>query len=501
MFKNLAVQTKEFFRPWPNRIFALVVLLFVAEASYLAIMNSYPMAYDESYHFGLIQFYSQNLNPFVSSQDASTYVYGNIVDNPSWLYHYLLSFPYRLLELTGSLRTEVTGLRMFSVAFVAASLVVLYRIAHQLRLPSWLGVLVVAIFALTPVVTVLSAQMNYDNLIIFITLACVSVLLSLFAQARTGVVAPRSLFAMISLVCFGSLVKFSFLPLALAFALATVGLVLYVVSKKRGQAFTAFGQSIRSANKWVIGTLAALTLLITSLTIGFYGQNVAQYKTPVPDCAQVLSVQACMAYSPWSRNYTLETAYQAGGVETTANTLLYIKGWVLTMTTQLFGNIAPNGGFSYADKKLLIVFALAMLVTGIVALLSIVTTLKTYPQLGLVLGIAVLYLAALFLRNYTEFLRFGIPTAIQGRYFAPVLAILYLAIAIGAYTWVTQRKHNYRLMQLGLATLVLGSMVTFGGAMSYASGVLPNYQWQDENNLQNAVSSAQLAVVTKPTEN
>ncbi len=98
--------------PWSTVLFWATIALFLAETSWVAFRSAFPMAYDESFHVGLIQIFTEHLNPIISQQHPSTFGFGNIVHNPSWLYHWLLSFPDRLLSL-GSLRTEVVGLTLY----------------------------------------------------------------------------------------------------------------------------------------------------------------------------------------------------------------------------------------------------------------------------------------------------------------------------------------------------------------------------------------------------
>ena len=96
-------------RDW---LFIALLCLFGAETAWLSVTSRFQMAFDESYHLGLIQFFSHRLNPIVTSQ-TNSYNLGAIAHNPSFLYHYLLSFPYRLLDSLGaSLRVEVVSLRL-----------------------------------------------------------------------------------------------------------------------------------------------------------------------------------------------------------------------------------------------------------------------------------------------------------------------------------------------------------------------------------------------------
>jgi hypothetical protein len=475
MFKNLATKTAMFFHPWPNRVFALVILLFIAESGYVALTNSYPMAYDESYHFGIIQYYAGHVNPFATTQPADTYYLGNIVDNPSWLYHWLLSFPYRLLSLSGSHCMAVVGLRVLNIAMIVAGFFMLRRIVRQLGLPAWIGALATGLFALTPVVAQLSAQINYDNLMIFVVLLGTSLMVDLTAQAKGRGVRPKTLFASIAITCLGSLVKFSFLPIAAVFAGTILWSVWYSLRKGRGPTVRSFGRTLRSSS----GLLLLLFMLGSVAVAGVYhGKNLIQYKTPVPDCSQVLSVSACSSWGPWGRNYTLEAAKAADPSILGLGIQPYTIQWVRVMTTQLFGNIAPDGSYSSANKTLGLIAGASIVVSFVVGAQTMRQLLWRYPHILLFIAMTTLYVAVLFYRNFTENLKYGTPVAVQGRYLVPLLGLVYISALAGVYIWFTKRQSRPgKLTAAFAAAAILFSFAALGGNEHYITTVLPHYKW------------------------
>ena len=97
--------------------FIFVLALFIIQSGWLAISSTFPQAYDEVYHFGIIRFYSHQWLPFVSHQPASTYAYGELIRDPAYLYHYLMSFPYRFIVLlTSNEHVAIVGLRFINIA-------------------------------------------------------------------------------------------------------------------------------------------------------------------------------------------------------------------------------------------------------------------------------------------------------------------------------------------------------------------------------------------------
>ena len=78
--------------------FAGILTVFVLQALWFALSALYPMAFDEEVHFGIINIYAHQWSPFLAGQPAGADSFGAIARDPSYLFHYLMSFPYRLLE-------------------------------------------------------------------------------------------------------------------------------------------------------------------------------------------------------------------------------------------------------------------------------------------------------------------------------------------------------------------------------------------------------------------
>lgn len=151
--------------------FWVVVALFVAQATWLAVSASYPMIYDEYYHSGFIDIYSKHILPFINSQTPEqTVIYGDITRVPSYLFHYLLSFPYRIVGFfTDSFYIKIVSLRLINVAFVALGLIFFRKLLLQARLKK--SIIHVALFCVVmlPIFPYVAAHVNYDNLLFLLT--------------------------------------------------------------------------------------------------------------------------------------------------------------------------------------------------------------------------------------------------------------------------------------------------------------------------------------------
>jgi len=63
----------------------IILGLFLLEALWLVFSARYPMAFDENYHFGLIQLHARQWVPFFTAQPHNAAVYGEVVRDPSYL--------------------------------------------------------------------------------------------------------------------------------------------------------------------------------------------------------------------------------------------------------------------------------------------------------------------------------------------------------------------------------------------------------------------------------
>ena len=93
--------------------------LFVLQASYIALTGLYSMAFDEYYHFGIIQAYSKVWLPWLVRQPPGPAELGAVTTDASYLFHYMMSFPYRIIELlTDSRMAQIITLRLIDVIIV-----------------------------------------------------------------------------------------------------------------------------------------------------------------------------------------------------------------------------------------------------------------------------------------------------------------------------------------------------------------------------------------------
>lgn len=458
-----------------GRLFLFTVFLFVAETGWLSLTSRFPMAFDEAYHFGLIQYFSHHLNPIITKQASSSYKFGAIIQDPSFLYHYLMSFPYRFIELfTKSYEVQVIGLRFINIIIAVFSLIVLRKILRAIGFSAALTNILVLAFALTPMVTALSAQINYDNLLILAVCLCVYETILCIKELDSKVLNVGRLITLLCLCLFASLVKFAFLPILVAI----FGLVLWrLLVFSRSRKASVLNLAKKNFKKLSTSTkiiLILATVLGSFLFTRFYIVNVVKYHSPAPQCNQILSIEDCKQYYAWNSNYMLAQQHAVHPVKRSMDVITYFSYWFLLLVLELFGEIMPLQGISYVSEPFIVIVIILASSALMCTIVNFRNMLRNRSLLAVSI-IALLYLIALFARNYHDYLRFDQPVAIDGRYLIPVLIYIYALLGTGLRdTLNTLGSYGPRLKGI-LALVVIISFIIFGGFTQYITHITPKY--------------------------
>lgn len=453
--------------------FYIIVALFVVQAAWLAISAQYPMAFDENYHYGIIQIYAERWLPFFSGQPTGADSFGAIARDPSYLYHYLMSFPWRLISaVIPSSEIQIVLMRFINVSLFAGALWLFRMALRQTKASYALINVILLFFVLVPVVPQLAAHINYDNLLIVCVASISWLCLKVGNQLKAGVFPVKSILTLGTICLLASLVKYAFLPIFLA---VIIYLVYIIWRYARGQwrhRLTEVWQSIKGQKKWLL-IVAAIGLVISGgLFFERYGINTILFKNPVPDCDQVLDTIECMSYGPWARNYQLTQVYANQEAEDWVevvpgkkNAFSYSGEWITEMMSKLFFSIDGD----YTEKPPLpipITTGYVVGVVGVVLLLMYgIRVFRRHRGVGLIVVMILLYTLALWWRNYSEYRSIGEAVAVNGRYLIPLLPVIFLMLGYGFKYFF----ENLRLLTLK-PLMVVVCLVLFlqgGGIMTY----------------------------------
>lgn len=458
--------------------FWVIVGVLIIQASWLALSGRYPMAFDENFHFGIIQLYAHHLSPFWSGQPAHADAYGAVARDPSYLYQYLMSFPYRLISVfTHDLTIQVLILRAMNIALFASSLPLFRRLLQKTGASRALTQSCLAVYVLLPVVPLLAAQINYDNLLIPFT----ALVLLMTLQLNERLVARKPLdirqcLLLLILCLLTCLVKYSFLPI-FAGVILFLALRFWQVYRRPQQLLSSVRAGLKRTShraRWLLG---GGMIIAAGLFAQRYGVNTVLYHNPVPNCNQVLSISQCSAYAPWERDYQYKTIKQSTHVTQPATTT-YLKDWVYGMWLRTF--FAVDGlATNFETREPLVMPGAAAIVfacLGVVALLVMARRLaRTYHLQAFILFLLVsgLYVLTLFLDEYQSYRTTAQPVAINGRYLLPVLPLLLVIVAL-AYNELLKRWLGAKVL---LVSIALVSLLWGGGALTYILRSNKDWYW------------------------
>lgn len=459
-----------------RRFFCILLIFFVCEALWIVFSAMYPMAFDEDFHLGVIRIYANQWSPILSHQPNGPAPYGALTIDPSYLYHYLMSFPYRAIAaFTDNQAIQVVCMRLINVAFFSGGIVLFRRVLLRAKTSPALTHTVLALFVLVPIVPQLAAHINYDNLLVLLVpLLCLLAMGTVDAlKVRRVNVGYVLLFTVLALVT--SLVKYAALPIVL-------GMFIYLVIKLH-QAFrghcaklwtavaSGWQQLTRTSKVAAIGGLFIMLALFAQR----YGLNLYRYHTLVPDCNAAVSVERCNAYGPFARNYRM---HNENSYDFNRSLLGYTGTWLSGMWERLFFTV--NGPVSSFATRLPLptpsgAFIVISLLCFVLLLYYWRRVFKEHSFLVMFTGVTLIYCVVLWIDGYMQFLYTRQPVAINGRYLIPLLPLMG---AVGGRA-LSVAFRSYASARAWLAALAIILFLYGGGAMTFILRSDHSWDWQN----------------------
>lgn len=447
-----------------NLFFTIVWVMSIVQASWLAIVSRYPMAFDEAYHYNLVKLHANQLNPLFLSQPPGPAPYGALVRDPSWLHHYILSWPFRILDLLGANEyAKIVTLRLCNVLFFAVGIYLFRKLLLRTRASRAAIHAAILFYVLLPTVPLLAGQINYDNL--QFPLIALGLLLACGAaeSIRRKKIDALKLTACLGVLLTGTLNKFTYLPYLAAVVTYLGYLLVKVYGKKLPLLVRQF--KVSWAKQQLLVRRAVLGLLATTsvLFVWFYGVNTVVYHNPVIQCHQVIEPSRCEGFEPWLRNYTLAQEAQKPSHNPLKFTVDWIGGMFYRTTFTINGATGPKR-YNNSVPNGMAGTAILLTVAGVVLLLRYGKRIVSGDSaLQLILFCSVVYLVALWGRNYNDFLHLGQMVAINGRYLQPVL-IPFTVLVIATYQWAFRLMPAVKLVILAVSLL---GFLSGGGIIAF----------------------------------
>ena len=450
-----------------------IVGFFIFEVLWIIFSAVYPMAFDEDFHLGIIRVYADHWLPFLKDQPAGADAFGAVARDPSYLYHYLMSFPYRTIAaLTDNQTYQVILLRLINLGLAVYSLLLFRKVVQRATKSSALTNVSMFIFVLVPIVPQLAAHINYDNFVMVLMGWTCLLVYRIIDQCKAGKIQAQPLVLLVNVLLLTSLVKYAFLPIAVATGMFVLGYGYFALRDK--PIWAELRSSIMGWQKPMLVGLTLLTLISGGLFVQRFGVNALKYGDPIADCGEVLTYDNCKEYGPWIRNHDL--ALNKGFVD--KNPLAYTFTWVKGLWYRSFFAVnGPSTNFTnYPPLPLPYVAAGLIVGVGMVLVLRYAKRIFSNDPFAIFsLMVVVFYCAALWHEEYGQYVETGQPVAINGRYLIPIMFLV--AILLGrAYQCAFSRSRQTCLI---LATVAMLFFLHGGGLLTFILRSDASWDWSN----------------------
>lgn len=422
----------------------IIIGWFVFQAGFVAVTTSHSIPPDETAHLAQIAVYANDgWDPFITQQPG-TYYLGALERTPNYLYHYVMSFPYRVIPNNWSPDAYVVTLRLVNIAFTAAGLVVFMRTLALLTKRKIVQNLTLFMMGNTLMFVFLSGALNYDNMFFFATSVAFYYLIKLLQKFSL-----LDLLKLSTAVAFALLVKFTFVPLAIMFAVALV--VRYM--RELPKVLDISKKEVTKQKKPLI-IMSVVFLMFFGFFLERYAVNFVRYGSYRPKCEKVLTYEQCMRSALYRRNDTFRDKKPQNKIPEPE----FVAKWMVRTHETVFGVMGhkllnPSPVIRYGSMA---IFGLMLI--AVIRFVSKKDTLIIY-----LLTMSIVYVGVLIFHNHALFERSGIfGMALQGRYVFPILGILFF---VGNY-YVDRMLSKKQVLYVVYAAFVMvvffvGSLPTF----------------------------------------
>lgn len=471
----------------------LALALFTLQAVYIALMGSFSMAFDEHFHLAAIKQYAQVVFPWSVTQPPGPAELSAFTADGSYLYHYLMSWPYRLLHLFIQSQTVIVVVfRLIDVGLVAVGFLLFRRVLLQMKVSRAAAQIIVALCMLMPMTPFLAGQLTYDSLFFTLSAATFLALVRLVRQLELERTVSLSLFAWaLSGILYTSQVKYAFLPAAFGAALCITGLFLVRMWQKRitwPKVWRTWRREV-----WTGASLVALGVMLIGgvLFVQRYGLNYVRYGSLVPECQVVLGHERCLGFAPYGRDADIRSKGWYTSISPESK-MQYPWTWVNKMVYESYFTVGPReGGYrTVAPLPVSYVVGYTLAFGGLLAIvLRLHYLLRAGPLVGLAGATIGAYTAVLYAVNYKAFLRTAVPLSIHGRYVLIILPLAAYLVYVALKPLYARSLAVRNVLRLSVALLLLGSLWS-GGIADFIIRSDDSWYWPHAVEISRVVRSA-----------
>lgn len=414
------------------------------------------MSFDEWHHFNFTAMYAERINPFISDQADKWNFLGEVTRNGNYLFYYLMSFPYRLINFfTDNLNTIASILKLIMVTLFVYGLALYAKLFKLLKLgQGYINAILLFIVAI-PHYAALSGAYNYENAI-FVVVPLILIIAIKIIKSKKIDITPIVLLFCISIL--GSLIKFP----VLAVLFPVVLFISWFLLRRHG--FNEMKQqiiySVRQKNVKTLVLLCVLFLASLSLFVERPVYNYINYGRPRPMCTQIHAKNECL--ENYTAKRTIVFTESRGENFRPLTPLQYLTG--LWIPSYMNTSSLPQPGFPpYLAMEILFTITIllvpALILYGSRGILSKKTSL-------LIVVVIMVYLAVLMFQNYNGYIRHGKPIALSVRYILVMIPLIgYLAMLGVKYF----RHSKYFNILATSSIIIFAILVSQGGGIMTAA--------------------------------
>lgn len=478
-----------------NWFFTIIIAFFLFQTIWIALSTIYPMIFDEEYHLGVIDIYSRQISPFVTTQPAEAAFHGDITRYGSYLFHYLMSFPYSIIShFTNDLQTTIILMRLICIGFVVGGLLIFRKFLLRAGVTKSLTHLAIGIFTLIPLVPFASSQINYDSLAFLMVATIFYLTIRAIERSKHHIIWLMLLLSVSALSC---LVKFTILPIAFSCILFVGVILLRRHGKKVGPILL---QEYKKLAKPLLIVLTLLFIISLGMFTERYGVNLIQYHAIEPKCDRIHSAEVCIQYAVWRRDITWKQINDTIGLKRDNPVQYSTTYWV----PHILGDFFVVGSPVYNHDQPLQIRYLPVTVQAAtsnailryggltllgLALVVLVITWRKLPNRKLrylVMLTVLIYTISLWVQNYSAYLNIGAGVAAQGRYLIPLMIPILAIIGLAFRRLLGRMRYQVAFLVICLMLLSQG-----GGVANYI--LFSNSRWYWVENRQTITNTNQSA--------
>lgn len=404
--------------------FAFILLLFSVQALWLSFSTIYPSAYDEEFHIGVTEFYTHQYSPVITQQSEDYDYLRDLKNESSHFYHYLMSFPYRILNSFVESTTHIIIiLRILNILMVIGGLILYNKLFKNIGINSLYINIGIFLLIMMPLFVQVSSIVNYDNLLFLLT--PLYLLLSVkFIKSKNK---PLNLLILVVILgMIASLVKYTFLPIF-------VVSILYIVLTTKQFFKVKYWKSVTKTqilkNKQLFMLLTIVLMIFSFLFSHVYVRNIINYHTPQPACEDSFELDRCLKSEIVYRNQVAEQTVAERPIPSIAEfTDLWYRNMVIGATFSISDNVRSEREVGDPTPPILNLYFFGGL-ASICIILYGWNFVRKKQEWNFLIICSVALTAVVFLNNYMILRQFHYGYAIQARYlFGAIPIIIVMAV-------------------------------------------------------------------------